>query len=87
MTQTLYLDADIILDLLARRQPWFKESAAVFMKIQSGEFQGATSVTVFANVFYILRKSLGPKVPVLSFSGSGRWEADQTQQLRSFFFH
>lgn len=61
MTQTLYLDADIILDLLARHQPWFKESAAVFMKIQSGEFQGATSVTIFANVFYILRKSLGQK--------------------------
>ncbi|WP_299734783.1 PIN domain-containing protein [uncultured Endozoicomonas sp.] len=61
MIETLFLDADIILDLLAQRQPWFKDSATVFQKIQAGDFQGVTSVTIFANVFYILRKQLGHK--------------------------
>ncbi len=61
MIETLFLDADIILDLLAQRQPWFKDSATVFQKIQAGDFQGFTSLTIFANVFYILRKQLGHK--------------------------
>lgn len=56
MTTTLLLDADIVLDLLAKQEPWFQHSAAIFSRIQAGEYYGATSVLVFANVFYILRK-------------------------------
>ncbi|MGO0306093.1 type II toxin-antitoxin system VapC family toxin [Endozoicomonas acroporae] len=61
MTPTLFLDAEVVLDLLAKREPWFEQSAAIFSKIQSGEFYGATSVLVFANVFYILRRIKGQK--------------------------
>ena len=61
MTPTLFLDADIVLDLLAKREPWFQQSAAIFSRIQAGEYYGATSVLVFANVFYILRKIKGQK--------------------------
>ena len=61
MTPTLFLDADIVLDLLARREPWFQQSATIFSRIQAGEYYGATSVLVFANVFYILRKIKGQK--------------------------
>lgn len=61
MIKTLFLDADIILDLLAQRSPWFTDSATIFQKIQAGEYQGVTSVTIFANVFYILRKNIGHK--------------------------
>ena len=39
MIETLFLDADIILDLLAQRQPWFKDSATVFQKIQAGKMR------------------------------------------------
>ena len=61
MSRTLFLDADIILDLLAQREPWFQQSAEIFSRIQSGQFYGATSVVIFANVFYILRKIKGKK--------------------------
>ena len=61
MTQTLFLDADVILDLLAQRPPWYANSADIFSRIQSGQFKGATSILVFANVFYILRKVKGNK--------------------------
>ena len=27
MTPTLFLDADVVLDLLAKREPWFEQSA------------------------------------------------------------
>lgn len=59
MIKTLFLDADIILDLLARRKPWFPQSALIFTAIQNGTCQGATSSIVFANVYYILRKIKG----------------------------
>ena len=59
MNKTVFLDADVILDLLARREPWFAYSAQIFTDIQTGKYYGATSVVVFANVFYILRKIKG----------------------------
>ncbi|MGI9281242.1 MAG: type II toxin-antitoxin system VapC family toxin [Endozoicomonas sp.] len=59
MTRTLFLDADVILDLMAMREPWFINSAKIFSLIQSGHYKGATSVVVFANIFYILRKLNG----------------------------
>ena len=50
-----------MLDLLAKRAPRFQQSAAIFSRIQAGEYYGTTSVLVFANVFYILRKIKGQK--------------------------
>ena len=61
MSQTLFLDADVILDLLAQREPWFQQSAEIFSRIQTGQFYGTTSVVIFANIFYILRKIKGQK--------------------------
>ena len=61
MSKTLFLDADVILDLLAKREPWFQKSSEIFSRIQAGEFYGATSVVIFADVFYILRKIKGQK--------------------------
>lgn len=61
MIPTVFLDADVILDLLARREPWFNHSARLFTLIQKGQCQGTTSSIVFANVFYILRKIKGQK--------------------------
>ncbi|WP_257296154.1 PIN domain-containing protein [Endozoicomonas sp. YOMI1] len=61
MIRTLFLDADVVLDLLAKRAPWFVQSADIFSRIQAGQVHGATSVLVFANLFYILRKIKGQK--------------------------
>ena len=61
MIKSIFLDADIILDLLAKREPWFNHSASLFTLIQTGQCQGMTSSIVFANVFYILRKIKGQK--------------------------
>ena len=59
MNQTIFLDADVILDLLTEREPWFADSSQIFMAIQSGRCEAATSAVVFANLFYILRKIKG----------------------------
>ena len=51
----LFLDTDVMLDLLTGRQPHFSPATALFMKVQAGELTACTSATAFVNVHYILR--------------------------------
>ena len=53
------MDADIILDLLCRREPFYESAAELFSLGDLGKIKLFTSALVFANIFYILRKNLG----------------------------
>ena len=55
----IFIDSDVILDLLAQRIPHFHFSALLFTFADMGKLEMYTSPTVFCNVFYILRKQLG----------------------------
>ena len=55
----VFVDSDVILDLLAQRIPHFHFSALLFTFADMKKFELYTSPTVFCNVFYILRKELG----------------------------
>ena len=55
----VFVDSDVILDLLAHRVPHFHFAALLFTFADMGKLQLYTSPTVFCNVFYILRKELG----------------------------
>ncbi len=59
MSRRVFIDADVILDLLCRREPFYPYAAAVFSLGDEGKIDLATTSLVFANVFYILRKILG----------------------------
>jgi len=56
MMKKVFIDADIILDMLAKREPFYNCSAELFTQIDSGKIQGYTSSIIFANLHYILRK-------------------------------
>jgi len=53
----IFIDSDIILDLLAKREPHYVHSAKLFTLIDQQKFIAYTSPIVFANLHYILRKS------------------------------
>ena len=55
----VFVDSDVILDLLAHRLPHFHFSALLFTFADMKKLELYTSPTVFCNVFYILRKELG----------------------------
>ena len=55
----VFVDSDVILDLLAHRVPHFHISALLFTFADMNKIELYTSPTVFCNVFYILRKELG----------------------------
>ena len=59
MSKALFIDADIVLDLLCKREPFYPYAAEVFTMGDKGILSLVTTPLVFANVFYILRKSLG----------------------------
>lgn len=56
MMKKLFIDTDIILDLLTRREPFYPHSAALFSLIDSGKLHGFVSSLAFSNLFYILKK-------------------------------
>ena len=59
MNKRVFIDSDIILDLLCRRDPFYNFSAEVFTLGDTKNIELITTSLVFANVFYILRKQLG----------------------------
>ena len=59
MSKKLFIDSDIILDVLAKREHFYEFAAAIFDFGYEKKLELYTSVVVLANVFYILRKKHG----------------------------
>lgn len=52
----LFIDSDIILDLLAEREPHYVHAARLFSLIDQNKITGYTSPLIFANLHYLLKK-------------------------------
>lgn len=55
----VFVDTDVILDLLAQRIPFFHFSAVLFTFAEMKKLELYTSPLILANTFYILRKQIG----------------------------
>ncbi|MBI2411521.1 MAG: PIN domain-containing protein [Candidatus Kerfeldbacteria bacterium] len=52
----IFIDADVILDLLCQREPHVEQAVKLFTRIENEELRGYTSPVIMANLFYLLRK-------------------------------
>jgi len=52
----IFIDADIFLDVFAKRDPFYFHSARLLTQVEKKRIKGYTSPIVFANLHYILRK-------------------------------
>ena len=52
-------DSDVLLDVLAQRQPFFVASAKALNTLTQGKVQGYLSGHAVTNIFYILRRQVG----------------------------
>ena len=52
----LFVDSDIILDLLAQREPHYIHAARLFTLVDQNEVIAYTSPLIFANLHYLLKK-------------------------------
>jgi predicted nucleic acid-binding protein len=59
MNKKLFVDSDIILDLLAERPLLYEDAAQIFTWGYKKKIELYTTAVVLANVFYILRKING----------------------------
>ncbi len=59
MSKTLFIDSDVILDVLEWRESFYIYSAQILTLADEKKVKLVTTSLVFANVFYLLRKHLG----------------------------
>ena len=56
----LLIDANIILDVLQTRQPYYTDSSLIWKLCETEQEEGIVSVLTFANLVYVMRKELSP---------------------------
>ena len=52
------VDTNIVLDVLARREPFFEQSQSVMQLIAESKASGAITANAITDIYYILRKHL-----------------------------
>ena len=57
----LFLDVNVVLDVLARREPWFADAARVLAAIERGEASGHIAAHTVTTLHYLLCRHLGPQ--------------------------
>lgn len=63
----VWIDGNILLDVLQNRPPHVTDSAAVWKLCEAGETEGCVSALTFANLVYVMRKELTPETIVSVF--------------------
>lgn len=56
MIRRVFVDCDVVLDLLLAREPHFAATTRLFNRFEDGSLEGHLSSLVFSNLFYVLRK-------------------------------
>jgi predicted nucleic acid-binding protein len=53
----VYFDTNVVIDVLERRQPFFKDSSAVFLMATDRVIEGIICASAITDLYYIVRKS------------------------------
>ena len=56
----LLIDANVVLDVLMKREPHFQDSASVWKLCETDQAEGYISTLTFANLVYVMRRELSP---------------------------
>ena len=52
----LLIDTNVLLDVLAEREPFYEDSSRVWEHVESGRAEGYISAVGFNNIYYIVRR-------------------------------
>src|SRR3989338_5085861 len=64
MTKKIFVDSDILLDVLAQRDPHYTSAARFFSHVEKGEIRAYTSPLVFSNLNFILCRTRPNHPPI-----------------------
>lgn len=56
----LLIDANVVLDVLQKREPHWKDSAVIWKLCETEQAEGYVSALTFANLVYVMRRELDP---------------------------
>lgn len=56
----LLIDANILLDVMQKREPQYKDSVVIWKLCEIGRVEGHISALTIANLMYVMRKELDP---------------------------
>ncbi len=59
MLNNLFIDTDVILDVLLNRKEFFDDSSAIFQQFEKGEVSLFTSTSIIINAQYVGQKQIG----------------------------
>lgn len=54
------IDANIVLDVLQKREPYWKDSSVIWKLCETEQAEGYISTLTFANLMYVMRRELDP---------------------------
>lgn len=57
----LFIETNVILDVLGRREPWFEDSAGVLSLLENDGFEGVVAAHSVTTIFYLASKHLGQR--------------------------
>lgn len=58
------IDTNVIVDVLARREPFFADSSMVLDRAERGEFVATLCATTITTIYYLIRRQLGAAATV-----------------------
>ncbi len=67
--EKIFVDTNIILDWLGRREPYFKYAKALFKKAEDGDIEVLISTMSYISTEYILRKQIGEEKAKQALAG------------------
>lgn len=56
----LLIDANVVLDVLQKREPYWKDSSVIWKLCETEQAEGYVSTLTFANLMYVMRRELDP---------------------------
>lgn len=55
----ILIDTNVVLDFLQAREPFVKNAAILFERIDAGNVEGFIAATTITNIYYIVRRAAG----------------------------
>jgi len=68
MKDKIFIDTDVILDLVFERKPFFYDSQRILSLVEKNKLSGFTSSLILANCYYIISSNINKKTAAQTIS-------------------
>jgi predicted nucleic acid-binding protein len=56
MSRNIFIDTNVLIDVLSQREPFYADSAHVWTLAEQGQIKGFISAISFNNIYYVIRR-------------------------------